>query len=363
MISASGDFETKSARDLPKCGVYAYAEDLTTMPTMLWWRLSGMDEPQEWRPGYPDPRPLLAHVARGGEFRAHNANFERQIWNTTLLSRPEYRHWPRLEIRQMNCSMARALAIHLPAELGDLSMALGLGKGKSEEGRALMLKMSRPRKIHPDGRIEWWDSPEMLDQLGKFRCRQDVLDEAAVDAMLPPLSPDERALWELDQKINDRGIACDVTTVQRCVSVLDVAQDRADVKMRDLTAGAVERCSQAQRLVDWLKGRGIPCESIAKGEHDELKLYASCLGDDVARQAIELRAEAGRNSTAKFRRILEFVCADGRLRGMLNYHRALTGRWGGAGPQPHNLPRFEDASGDYLPDVMAAIEIMERFAV
>ena len=54
----------------------------------------------------------------------------------------------------------------------------------------------------------------------------------------------------------------------------------------------------------------------------------------TARQAKAL------TSTAKFQRMLASQCADGRLRGMLQYYGAgRTGRWAGRGPQPHNYPR------------------------
>lgn len=256
--------------------------------------------------------------------------------------------------------MSRALAVHLPADLDSLAAVLGLIEKKDREGHALMMKMSRPRKVK-DGEIIWWDDPALIARLGDY-CDQDVRVEALVDKKLPPLSAAERACWELDQKINDRGVAVDLPTVERIVGVLEVASERANARMKDLTDGVVAKCTEAMRIVDWLKSRGFPCDSVAKGEHAELIAFADVLGDETARAVIELRAEAGRNSTAKFRRILESVCANGRLHGVLNYHRASTGRWGGAQLQPQNLPRFEDATGNYLPDVLTAIEIMEQFA-
>jgi DNA polymerase bacteriophage-type len=257
--------------------------------------------------------------------------------------------------------MARALAVHLPADLDTLGYVLGLSEKKDKEGHTLMMKMSRPRKKLEDGHYIWWDAPELVARLERY-CDQDVLVESLADKKLPPLSKEERALWELDQRINDRGIVIDTQTVERCVAVLDVARERADVRMTTLTNGAVRKCSEAQRLVQWLVDRGIPCESIAKGEHDELTIFADCLGDAVAREVIELRAEAGRNAPAKFRRALEMVCDDGQARGLFGFHRALTGRWGGSGIQPHNLARFEDSTQDYLPDVLRAIEIMGDLA-
>ena len=148
---------------------------------------------------------------------------------------------------------------------------------------------------------------------------------------MPPLSPAERTCWELDQKINDRGIAIDAAGVQRAVDVLKIAQRRADDRMNVLTGGAVTRCTQAARLVAWLQSRGIECDSVAKDKHDVIRAAATELWDDEAELAIALRAEAAKNSTAKFRRMLDYMCDDGRLRGMLNWHRASTGRWAAPG--------------------------------
>lgn len=353
-LRAHMDFESAGVVDLRQVGVYRYAEDRDTQIWMLSWRL-GDGPVQRWHPGDPEPQPLLAHVAAGGTFVAHNANFERQMWNGKLRSWPQYAHWPKLEIAQMDCTMARALAVHLPADLDSLGIVLGLPVTKDREGHALMMKMSRPRKMHPDGRIEWWNTPENIEREGRY-CDQDVVVESLADEKLPPLSAEELRLWRLDQIINDRGILIDSYTVERCVEVLEIAQSRANARMAILTDGFVKKCSEALKIVEWLQGRGIPAESIAKGEHDELKTWADCLGDPLAREVVELRAEAGRNSTAKFQKMLDCRCADGRLRGMLNFHRALTGRWGGALCQPHNLPRCDPDTE--LPDVLAAIEIM-----
>lgn len=357
-VVAHHDFETGSACDLRQAGAYRYAEDPTTRVWLMSWRL-GHGPVRRWHPGEPDPAEFLAHVAAGGLVAAHNAAFERLVWNVTLRSRPEYAHWPRLGIRQQVCTMARALAVHLPADLDGLGRVLGLATTKDKDGARLMMKMARPRKVDADGAITWWDAPENLARLGDY-CDQDVVVESDVDARLPPLSAEEHELWVRDQEVNDRGVCLDVATIERAVAVKAVAQARADARMAALTGGAVRRCSESGKLVAWLRGRGVACDSIAKGEHEELIMYADVLGDDAAGEVVRLRAEATKTSTAKFDKMLSMVCADGRARGLFNYHRALTGRWGGASVQPQNLPRVDEDRE--LPDVLAAIAAMEMFA-
>ena len=358
MVAAHHDFETASACDLRVAGAYRYAEDPTTRIWMMSWRI-GDGPVQRWHPGEPEPREFLAHVAAGGMVGAHNAAFERSIWNTTLLATPRCRHWPRLRIAQQDCTMSRGLAVHLPADLDGLGQVLGLETTKDKEGGRLMMKMAKPRKVHEDGTITWWDAPENVARLGAY-CDVDVEVESEVDRRLPPLSADERELWERDQAINDRGVCLDVATIGRAVAVKEIALRRADARMVELTGGAVRRCTESGRIVAWLAERGIPCDSIARDEHAELRALAEAFGDDAAAEVIGLRSESTKTSTAKLDKMLAMVCADGRARGLFNYHRALTGRWGGSQCQPQNLPRVDEERE--LPGVLAAIDAMEIFS-
>ena len=375
MLVYHHDFESSSTVDLRKTGAYRYAEDPETRVWCMSYRL-GDGPVRRWHPGEPDPVEFLAHVARGGRVVAHNAGFERLIWNVTLRSRAPWRHWPPLTIAQQDCTMARSLAVHLPADLDTLGQVLGLVEQKDKTAKALMMKMARPRKIYPvqagidlpaqqvtrreNGEtILWWNTPENLARLGDY-CDQDVRTECEVDARLPPLSPEERELWERDQAINDRGVALDVATIERAVAVKEVALRRADARMAALTGGEVRRCTESGRLVAWLAARGLPCTSIAKDEHDELRAIAEMLGDVEAVEVIGLRAESTKTSTAKLDKMLGAVCFDGRARGLFGYHRAGPGRWGGNNIQPQNLPRVDEKKE--LPTVLAAIEAMERLS-
>lgn len=349
-----GDFETASAANLRDVGIYKYVEHPSTRIWMLSYRFNR--EPVErWLPGMAAPNRLLHHVAAGGVFGAHNANFERQVWNTVLRRLPGCEMWPALQIKQMDCTMARALAIHLPADLDDLAGVLKLTERKDKEGKALMMKMSRPRKVHADGHIDWWDSPENIARLGDY-CDQDVITESAIDERLPPLSADERALWELDQRINDRGVMIDIPTVEKICKVLEVAKRRDNERMACLTAGAVRKTTENAKLLQWFQSRGIKTDSIAKDCHADIRTATDVFGDDEAEAVLNLRASGAKTSTAKYDRMLEYVGEGDRMRGLLGYHRASTGRWGGSGPQPQNLPRVDDEKE--LPDVLALLEML-----
>jgi len=319
------DFETRGAVDLLKVGAYRYVEDKDTDIWLFSWRL-GSGPINRWLPGSPPPTALLEHIAAGGVVTAHNAVFERLVWNSVLRRTAGCESYPRLTIAQMDCTMSRSLAIHLPADLDTLAKALDLSEQKDTEGHTLMRKMAKPRKRNDDGTFVWWDDQSNIDRLAVY-CDQDVL------------------------------IALDLPTIHACVEVLEIAQTRAHARMNELTGGAVRKCSEALRIVEWLNSRGISATSIAKSEHGELKAFADLAGDDVAREVIELRAEAAKSSTAKYTRMLQVACEDGRARGLLAYHRAHTGRWGGALLQPQNLPSFDEDTD--LNGILGTIDIME----
>lgn len=353
------DFETASVADLKEVGVYRYAEHPSTKIWLFSYRID--DGPVErWTPGSSPPMALLEHVHSGNRVVAHNASFERIIWNRVLRRMRGSENWPALRIEQLDCTMSRSLAIHLPADLDDLAMVLSLTERKDREGKALMKKMSKPRKIEPDGSIVWWDSPENIERLGAY-CDQDVVVESAINKMLPPLSTDERALWELDQRINDRGARVDLGLVRKIVKVLEVAKARDNARMADLTADAVAKTTQNKVLLKWFQGRGFVTDSIAKGSHADLRAWAEVLGDDEAAAVLELRASGAKTSVAKYDRMTEYADEKERMRGLFSYHRASTGRWGGSGPQVQNLPRCDEDTE--LPDVMALIQMLEGASI
>lgn len=335
------DFETRSVTDLKKSGVYRYAEDPTTAPWGFSWLIEGMNQPQTWRPGYPDPVPLLDHIRQGGRFVAHGAQFERTIWNEVLVPR-FVPHWPKLTIEQQDCTMARAAAIAMPQDLDRLGIALNTHQKKDRDGGVLMKKMAKPRKFLPDGSIEWWDTPENRDRLEAYQ-QQDVRTEVEADQLLPPLTADEKEAWDLDQKINERGVYIDVSRIAKLASLVDLAQKAADAEMRRLTNRAVPKCTTVGQIISWLDARGIPCESLKKQQLDDYIFIAYNLNDDLtAKAVIELRQSASKTSTKKYSAMLLCVSRDGRIRGLLNYHGATTGRWAGRLVQPHNFPRLDE---------------------
>ena len=348
-MKAHLDFEGRSCTNLKTQGVYRYVEDPTTWPWGFQYAFEQVEGElgpvYEWRPGWPDPEYLLSYLAAGGTMVAHNATFERLFWNYVM--RRAYPHWPELQISQMDCTLARAAATANPLGLDKLGEALRTNMRKDPEGHAVMMKQAKPRRVNEDGTVTWWDAPELTDR-NMLYCAQDVRVEAEADTLLPPLSARNRADWELDQRINDRGFLIDIPFVERCAELVLYAKKQNDRVMRDLTDRAVGKCSQDAKIIAWLNDkRGIECTSLAKGHFEDVGFIADARGDSVASDVLKLRQASWKTSTAKYKKKLDCVCADGRIRGGIAWHGASTGRRAGRLTQPQNYPRV-DPDDDFL---------------
>lgn len=70
----------------------------------------------------------------------------------------------------------------------------------------------------------------------------------------------ERRLWELDQKINERGIPVDVTFARNAKALADTERDRLMKELREITG--LENPNSVQQMLGWLKTKGYPFESL-----------------------------------------------------------------------------------------------------
>ena len=234
-VEACIDVETRSTCDLNKAGAYVYFED----PSTDVWCVSyafGDEEPSIWWPGRPCPPRLAKHIAVGGTLTAWNANFERLCFRHVLTPR---HGWPSVKNEQWRCTMAEAHAMALPGKLDEAAPALALDIRKDQAGARLMMQMCRPRRVDPDGTLVWWDDEDRKQRLGAY-CQQDVRTERAIKKRVLRLRPSERAMYALDQVINDRGVAVDI----------DVdASGAATVRLATRKYAAIGAC-----LEYWIRG-------------------------------------------------------------------------------------------------------------
>ena len=361
---AHHDFEGGSALDIKKVGGYRWMTHPSCQCWMMSWRIGPSGPIQRWHPADPDPAPLLDHVHRGGTMVAHNAAFERDFWN--LVVRRKYTpHWPELRLEQQDCTLARASTLALPAGLDFVTQVLHSDAHKDHDGAKLMIKMAKPRKIIKCQCCEavsvesisatatcqicggtgetyiWWNTPENIARLGLY-CDADIEAETGVDMKVLHHTERERRVWELDQRINSRGVKLDRLLIDHLLHIVAIAKKQMDAQMSDLTHGFVKSCGQVGKIVEWLNAAGVPCSSVAKGEQAELLIAADATGNSEIRQVVELRGIAAKSSTAKLQTMLNWMGEDDRARGLLFYHGTLGGRWAGRGPQPQNLPQVDE---------------------
>ena len=346
------DFETKSAVDLRKTGVYKYAADPSTDIWCMAYKAPWSDDVLVWQPGDERDIYLEDWIMAGGLLSAWNANFERTIWNEVMVGRYQ---WPDTRIKQWRCTMAQASAMGLPRSLGQAAAVLGVEEQKDKTGAALMLRMARPRKVNADGSYTWWNTKDKVEALVAY-CRQDVRTELSVAEVLNEMPDSERRLYQLDQRINDRGVALDVDLVHRVKALAENARVEIDAEIQRLTKGKVNAATNAMELTAWLNAHGIRAKSVDKQTVGRLLSFDRM--HPVIREVLKLRQNGAKSSTAKYDAMLHAVNGDGRMRGLLVYHGAATGRWSGRLVQPQNFPRPQKKQ-DELDEIIAKLKAGE----
>lgn len=350
MAICSVDFETRSTIDLRKTGVYPYAEHPTTDIWVMAYAID--DEPVRlWFPGMEVPGELWVHVLMGEPLRAWNAQFERVIWRDLLT--PRY-GFPEPDLDQWYCTAAEARAMSLPRSLGWAAEVLNLPEAKDDDGRSLMLQMTKPRKVEKDGTVTWWDDDDRLARLADY-CRQDVVVERAIAKRIRRLGKDERRVYLADQILNDRGVRLDIDLIHATQRLVDRETEAANQRLAEITGDEVTAVTQVARIHGWVVDRGVEADNLQKATLRDL--LDSEIPSDV-REVLTIRQEIGKTSAAKLTAMLNCECQDGYARGLHLYHGASTGRWSGQLIQPQNFPRGEVKDVErFIPDILAGRQI------
>ena len=343
------DFETRSAVDLRKTGVYKYAADQSTDIWCMAYKAPWSDDVLVWQPGDEVDTHLEDWIMAGGLLSAWNANFERVIWNEIMVGRYQ---WPATKIKQWRCTMAQASAMGLPRALGQAAAVLGVEEQKDKTGAALMLRMARPRKVNADGSYTWWNTKDKIEQLIQYCC-QDVRTEMSVAEVLNKMPDSERRLYQLDQRINDRGVKVDIDLIDRVSKLANSASENIDAEMKRLTNGQVKAATNAMDLTAWLRGYELNVNSVDK--QTVTRLLAMDGLHPIIKQVLRLRQDGAKSSTAKYDAMVNAANADDRMRGLLMYHGAATGRWSGRLVQPQNFPRPQKKQ-DELDEIIAKLK-------
>lgn len=365
------DLETFNERPIT-VGTHAYAE---TAEVMLFAYAFDDGPVKVWdvTEGGATPRELRDALEQAPEVWAHNSGFDR-----TVLAHSQ---WPAAahaarQVERWRDTLVAAYMHSLPGALGDLCALLGVESedAKDARGKALVRLFCSPRKFkfpafglkvkhfadrkayraarfaydaekaaaraawpgratretHP---TEW---AEFVGYAGS-----DIKAMRAVAKKLPAWnhSPEEVALWHLDQRINDRGFAVDLALARGAVAAVTEDKEALAERTQELTDGAVQSATQRDALLaHLLQAFGVDLPDLRK-DTLERRLNDPDLPPEL-RELLAVRLSAGAASTSKYKALLKAVSADGRLRGTLQFCGATrTGRWAGRLFQPQNLPR------------------------
>lgn len=335
------DYETRSRVSIKQSSGIEYAKHESTSIFCLGYRID--DGPLRlWIPERTKIPADLLDAFHCATLVAHNAAFERAITRWTLPRYPLLTDEQRELFRSLppsrwKCTAAKTAACSLPRKLEDVASVLSLPTQKDKKGHKLILKYCKPRKPSKKNPKTWWDDKKDLRAIYRY-CLVDVQAEYELDQALPDLTPEEQAVWELDQKINDRGVRIDVPTVKLILSMVNEEMANIAKQVTAMTKGGVTSVSQQARVLSWLNERGADLPNLkAPTLRDKL------LKDDVTpevKRMIEYRQSGSRTSTAKYIAMLKAVGADDRARELLLYGGAMpTMRWAGKRVQPQNFPR------------------------
>jgi DNA polymerase len=323
------DTETRSTLDLRRVGAAAYARHPDTEVLCVGWaidhgpvRVWTPDDPPGKNDGW---RTVLDSATPGLVLVAHNVGFDREILSHVLGYGTPLEWW--------DDTACRAAALSLPRRLDDVAMALGLKLRKDKAGGATMLKLARPRRPSLENKDPFWTPKTKPDEFAALYdyCARDVEVLRALDERLPPLSPFEREVWYVTEKMNGRGVKVDVPTARLASTLVEAERERLEAEYVGITG---VRALNPVESAEWL---GLPDVRRAT-IRGALKVTPA---DAPTRTALLLRERLSRvTSLAKLAAIADQVCDDQRMRGMLLYAGAeRTGRWSGRLFQPQNLPR------------------------
>lgn len=349
MRTLSIDIETYSSVDLASSGVYKYAEseDFEILlfayayddgPVEVVDLICGDELPDEVLHDLTNPKVIK---------RAYNAQFERTCLSKVL--------GKQLDPSQWQCTMALAAMIGLPGSLAQVSQVLKLSEQKMAAGKMLIKYFSMPCKpTQVNGGRERnypWHDMDKWKIFVEYN-RQDVETERAIANYLKefPVSDFEQPIYAMDQRINDAGIELDMELVDAIVEFNNEYQVRLAQEAREITG--LENPNSNVQLKQWFNEQGLQIASLNKEAVTDL--LASDLSPRV-RRLLEIRQEMGKTSVKKYETMQDAVCADDRIRGVLQYYGAnRTGRWAGRLVQVQNLPR------NYLKELDAVRTLIKR---
>lgn len=330
--------DTETWNEVPiNVGTPKYAT--TVEVTLFAWAVD--DEPAQVWDVTADPTPpldLTMAVLMADEVWAHQSNFDRTVLRHALPALcPPLEKW--------RDTMVQAYSHSLPGKLEVLCAVLGVpeDKAKAKRGKQLVQLFCKPRpknskvrratrETHP---VEW---AEFVDY-----ARLDVEAMRHIHGLMPkwnyPNNTSELALWHLDQKINDRGIAVDLDLAHAALAAVEDEKVVLAEKTVEMTGGELASTTKRDRMLEYVLGTfGVALPDMTAATL-ERRLEDENIPEPM-KDLLRIRLQATSTSTSKYKTLVKATNLDGRLRGLLQFNGAgRTGRWAGRTFQPQNLPR------------------------
>jgi DNA polymerase len=310
------DLETYSERELKSHGAWAYAESAEILLLAYAW-----DDDEVQVVEFPAPGMAQSLIDAADRIIIHNSHFDRTVLSFSQV---------RVPVERIYDTLAVGLLHSLPGALEKQCEVLGvpLDKAKDKAGKKLIQLFCKPqaktrklrratKETHP---AEW--------EAFKEYARMDIVAMREVYARQPKVNwtDAEKAVWRLDQAINDRGIQIDMGLAHAALRAAKEAGQRLATESARMTDGAVPSATQRDALIGYLReAMGLEIEDLRKGTLGAL--LKTDVPDDV-RELLEVRLQAAATSPAKYRVLVRGTSSDGRLRGTMQYAGASrTGRF------------------------------------
>jgi DNA polymerase len=336
------DYETYSDVDLKVHGLDRYTSDSSTEVLMLGWAFDH-DEPSLWLPGDPLPKDVKeALLDPEVEKWAFNAQFERVVTRRLMRIKTPVEGW--------RCTMALAFMQSFSGDLEQIGKLVGLPpeKQKYADGKKLVKLFTGPQRItknQPHARFTAETHPELWERFCGY-CPQDVAAERAIKGRLIkyPIPASEWALYELDQKINDRGLPVDLEFVRNSYAMSVVRKAELKEEMQEITGLA--NPNSGTQLLPWVKERGywfndLKKDTVKKVLAENVELHDGAALEPECVKLLGRRQQAAKTSPTKLAALQRRAhLKDQVIRFTFQFAGAQrTQRWAGRGFQPHNLVR------------------------
>lgn len=349
-VQLDGVAPTKK-KGLGTIGLRNYVDHPSFEVLCFWYDLKDGRGRRFWRPGMPPPLDLFEHVQAGKFLEAWNVSFERTVWNRHL--RPKF-GWPEIKDTQWRCAMAKARQQAYPGSLEESAPAIGSPELKDPAGKKLIDKLTVPRKPTKKNPARRWTPESAPDDFAKLYAygEQDIVTEFAASIRVPDLSPRELEIWQVDQRINDRGMYIDRPGVDNCIAIVEQCTERYNCELQGITHRNVMASSKVADTLRWFKTQGVYIEELDEEtvEDELLKPHS-----DAVKRVLQIRQLLSFGSVKKLYGMKHQTAADGRLRDQYAYHAAHTSLWNGQSVQVANLYKGKLDKPEKVEAALAAI--------